>query len=94
MRLPFAVLALAAHLFTLISPTDGILVSEGSQCAVKCGNVGESTASEDLSCGDGTHSAFPGLTQKECIQCELNSTHVAPNGVSDLQAMICMPSKL
>lgn len=73
---------------TLLSPTNAILVSEGSQCAVKCGNVGESTAAEDLSCGDGTHSSFPGQTHKECIQCELNSTHVGSNGVSDLDALV------
>jgi len=84
---------LALFLFLALSllpaPASALLAPPSSQCAVRCGNVLQSTSKEDLACGDSAFGSQPGATFQSCIECQLNSTFVESGGISDLQALIC-----
>lgn len=93
MRLP--------HLLTaglgLASPALAILVAPGSPCASRCGNVLDSTSSEDIPCDESAYSSGAGAVFKSCVDCQLRSTYFTTSDEfsnkkeSDLQWMICEP---
>lgn len=90
MRLPLLATGLA-----LASPVLAILVAPGSPCASKCGNVLDSTSSEDVPCDESAYSSGAGAVFKSCLDCQLRSTYFTTSDEfknkkeSDLQWMIC-----
>jgi hypothetical protein len=68
-----------------------ILVAPSSPCAVKCGNVLQSTSIDDIVCNDANFATSTGQTFQACIDCELTSTFTEPSATSDLYALLCMP---
>lgn len=79
----------------LAAPSLAILVSPGSPCASKCGNVLDATSPDDIVCGLDQYDSGSGLVFKNCVGCQLTSSYVTEsddfkNGKeSDLQWMIC-----
>lgn len=79
----------------LAAPSLAILVAPGSPCESKCGNVLDTTSTEDLVCEEDAYNSGAGLVFKSCVECQLTSTYVTEsddfkNGKeTDLQWMIC-----
>jgi hypothetical protein len=86
---PVLLLLLALALTLLPAPASAILAPPSSPCAVRCGNVLQSTNRADVACDDTAFGSQPGVTFQSCIECQMNSTFVESGGVSDLQALIC-----
>lgn len=88
MRLPLLTTLLA-------TPALAILVTPGSPCASKCGNVLDRTSADDLVCDEDAYGSGAGAVFKSCVECELGSSYVAEsdefsNGKeSDLQWVLC-----
>lgn len=62
---------------------EAVIVSPGSPCSSKCGNVPDSTAPDDIVCSQDAY-AVEGQLFQECVQCEVLSDHVS-SGQSDTQ---------
>lgn len=78
-------LRLSYFFFTYAS---AVLAPLDSPCAIKCGNVLQSTSKDDVACGDSSFTTQPGQTLQNCVECEMDSTYVQAGGISDLQAAI------
>ncbi|TQV91073.1 centromere/microtubule-binding protein cbf5 [Cordyceps javanica] len=82
---------LLANLLVLTSAllaAQAILVTPGSPCLTKCGNVLESTSQSDISCGDDSFGAGDSQIFKGCVQCEANSHFVSPDNETDVTAAL------
>ncbi|SPN97655.1 uncharacterized protein DNG_01168 [Cephalotrichum gorgonifer] len=73
MRLPR--ILVAAGLGLHASSVVALRVSPGSPCASKCGNVLDSTSSDELVCDESAYSSGNGLVFKNCVNCEMGSTY-------------------
>ena len=85
------ILALGA----LLRMSSAVLVALDSPCSVKCGNVLDSTPTDDIACTVNDYDSTPqGTIFKGCIECEATSTFKTnansnPPATTDLQAMLC-----
>ncbi|ORY71509.1 uncharacterized protein BCR38DRAFT_382160 [Pseudomassariella vexata] len=76
---------------TLLRASAALLVATGSPCGTKCGNVLDSTSTDDLVCRDSDYSQTAGVVWSNCLNCELSSPYskeVDKSTRSDLQAML------
>ncbi|PHH69846.1 hypothetical protein CDD82_7471 [Ophiocordyceps australis] len=64
-----------------------VVVAPGSPCAASCGNVLDSTSSDDLVCSTGAYAGPTGQLFQGCIECELRSSFHNPER-SDVYSML------
>lgn len=85
-------------LAALLRSSAAVLVTEGSQCEQKCGNVPTSTADDEVVCRDSDYSTSAGLVWQSCLTCESTSPYKLQSGKTthtDLEAMLCrLPFRL
>ncbi|CAJ2507523.1 Uu.00g087090.m01.CDS01 [Anthostomella pinea] len=80
----------ALVLTALLRSTAALLVTQGSQCAPKCGNV-PTTTDDQIVCDESAYGTSNGAVFESCVNCESTSSYVTTIGtqeVSDLQAML------
>jgi len=66
-----------------------ILVTPGSPCSTNCGNVLDSTSTDDIVCSEKSYVSATGQLFQGCVQCEMQSSF-HQNNKSDVQSMLCM----
>lgn len=73
----------------LMHLSSSILVTDGSSCSVRCGNVLDATTTSDITCDQGSYAvSAAGSVFESCIRCEVGSNYTA-DGQTDLQWMLC-----
>jgi nitrous oxidase accessory protein NosD len=81
--------AVLVALAAVLKPSTAILVTRGSPCEAKCGNVLDATHNDDLVCNEGDYaSTSAGAVFQGCTRCEMMSNFTA-GGQTDLQWMAC-----
>ncbi|KAL1876883.1 hypothetical protein VTK73DRAFT_9036 [Phialemonium thermophilum] len=83
MRTTAASAAFAAFLGTSAS----IFVTDGSSCAIQCGNVADAITGADVVCDETQYGSQAGIVFENCIRCELGSNYTIGNR-SDLQSLL------
>ncbi|KAJ2904861.1 hypothetical protein MKZ38_007053 [Zalerion maritima] len=77
----------AAVASCVASTVNALLVTDGSPCASKCGNVLDSDSPSDMSCSASEYEGSAGVVFERCVNCELTSTY-ADGSETDLQWML------
>ncbi|PHH52340.1 hypothetical protein CFIMG_004856RA [Ceratocystis fimbriata CBS 114723] len=65
-----------SHILFVVSATavSALLSPVNSPCAVNCGNVLSSTASDEIQCSESSFSSGAGAVLKSCVKCQVEST--------------------
>ncbi|RBR17710.1 uncharacterized protein FIESC28_06406 [Fusarium coffeatum] len=67
----------------LLRPAIAILVAENSPCGTVCGNVLDSTTSDDVVCHEGDYDSGSGIVFQQCLTCEQSSDYRTKNNETD-----------
>ncbi|TGJ80897.1 hypothetical protein E0Z10_g7858 [Xylaria hypoxylon] len=77
--------------FALAHTAQAVFVAHNSPCSVNCGNVLDSTTSDQIVCYDANYGTTAGKVFESCVTCESTSPYTTTDGnetESDLQAML------
>ena len=74
---------------SLLHPAIAILVADDSPCGTVCGNVLDSTSSDDVVCQEGDYDSGSGIVFQQCLTCEQNSDYRTKNNETDQHYFLC-----
>ncbi|KAF4469870.1 hypothetical protein FALBO_3218 [Fusarium albosuccineum] len=72
----------------LLSPAAAILVADDSPCGTLCGNVLDSTTTDDIVCQEDGYTSGAGIVYQQCVACELSSDYHTEKNETDQQWLL------